>query len=89
MIFYSNHLSVIFPAPFLALVNTCSSSTGEPPLSLLSSAAAIKVKISIVSSALTGGIPVLKNPIISLSRGLYPLYFPSVAILFSPKTVPP
>ena len=40
-----------------------------PPWRLLSSAASMKAKISIVSSALTGGLPVRKNLPISTTSG--------------------
>ena len=53
----------------LALAITLSILTGWPPWRLLSSAASMKAKISIVSSALTGGLPVLKNLTISTTRG--------------------
>ena len=56
-------------ADALALAITLSSSTGLPPCRLLSSAASMKAKISIVSSALTGGLPVLKNLTISTTSG--------------------
>ena len=53
----------------LALAITLSIVTGLPPWRLLSSAASMKAKISIVSSALTGGLPVLKNLTISTTNG--------------------
>ena len=40
-----------------------------PPWRLLSSAASMKANISMVSSALTGGLPVLKNLTISITSG--------------------
>ena len=53
----------------LALAITLSTVTGLPPCRLLSSAASMNAKISIVSSALTGALPVLKNLTISTTSG--------------------
>ena len=63
---------VYFVASDRALAMTLSISTGLPPWRLLSSAASMKAKISSVSSALTGGLPVLKNLTISTTSGSYP-----------------
>src|SRR5689334_6409389 len=55
-------------ASTLALASTSASATGAPPWRLLSSAASMNEKISIVSSGLTGALPVLKNFPISRQR---------------------
>ena len=55
--------------PLRAFCMTLSIVTGVPPCRLLSSAASMKANISIVSSALTGGLPVRKNLAISTTSG--------------------
>ena len=57
---------------FFVAFTTSSKSTDRPPLSLLTSAACIKAKISRVSLMEKGGIPVSKNSAILTSNGLYP-----------------
>ena len=53
-----------------ALPMTDCNVTGTPPCRLLSCAASRNAKISIVSDALTGGLPVLKNLAISMATPL-------------------
>src|SRR5580765_665295 len=55
------HLGDLVAASVLAFASTLASATGAPPWRLLSSAASMKAKISIVSSAVTGDFPVLKK----------------------------
>src|SRR5207247_3289141 len=60
------HLASLPAASVLPFAITLASDTGAPPWRLLSSAAYMKAKISIVSSARTGGLPVLKKRPISV-----------------------
>src|SRR5581483_11434666 len=81
-----------FPAASaLAFASTSLMETGDPPRRLLSSAASINVKISIVSSAATGDLPVLKNRAISWHSGSYalPPAFGGSAIDLLPYTIAP
>lgn len=52
---FAFHFASFAAASVLAFVRTLASDTGAPPWRLLSSAASMKAKIPIVSSALTGG----------------------------------
>ena len=67
---FHTHYLTVFAAACRASFITLSSDTARPPWRLLSSAACIKANISKVSSALTGGLPVLKNFTASITRGL-------------------
>src|SRR4051812_10983488 len=67
-----------FPVAIFLRVSasTSASLTGTPPRALLWWAASMNAKISIVSSGLTGDLPVRTNFAISMATPLYPMYSP-------------